>query len=407
MKKLLASLGLAFAIVGLSACGITEEFKDGPSLVLKTGILVEQTTTDKESGTHFLIDEAGKKTAVRSLTINLSGDEYLDNEVKADGLMNTTDNVFDISGITVKEILSKNTKQNKQIEYKNTDAGFRLSYVDDWKVTDSKDKNVVFTGPLVADGKSAAVVTIAQRTFAYEPKAKEDGTLSSALEFYYEQENEGKKFDGTLLSKIGVDKMDALKSVGNGKITYTLYRSGLIYDLSFVSADPATADDENIFNKMIADFQFVSMEAGESDAMTDAQSDDASEGLDVPKPDMDMTTFESLPYQFGGQYPAKWYYAGVKTSADATVLHHYGFSDEASNAKEIVSLDVLSNGIPGGGAKISFNGKDFDVFQLNDTYTVYTTLETRNFRLRGPVSYKDLVLYMAASMESVKKDKLD
>jgi hypothetical protein len=319
-------------------------------------------------------------------------------------MMHSSDNVFEITGISVDEILSKNTKQNTLVEYKDTDAGFSLSYYDDWKNDVSEDKSVVFTSPLATGAKSAATVTIAQKPFAYDPKMKEDGTLISALEAYYEKENEGKKFDKNLLSKIGVDQMDALKTNANGKITYTLYRSGLIYELSFTPADPVSPDDEIIFNKTVADFRFISLDSEEADASADIEASDSSSAIDLPKLSMDMTGFESLPYQFSGQYPAKWYYAGVKNTTDDSVLHHYGFSDAAANTKEIIGLDVLSNGIPSGGAKLAFNGKDLEVFEANNNYTVYTALKTKNFKVTGPVEYKDLILFMAANLSVIEKD---
>jgi hypothetical protein len=404
MKKLLLSLVVIFTVTLLSACGLKENFQSDSSLSSIAGVLAEQTQGDKESGTHFLIDETGKKVAVRSLTINLSGDEYLSNKVKALGMMNTSDNVFEITGITVEEIFSKNTKQNKQVEYKDTDAGFSLSYFNDWESTVSKDKSVVFTSPLATGSKAAAVVTITQKPFAYDPKMKEDGTLISALEVYYEQANEGKVFDKNLLSKIGVDQMDALKNVASGKTSYTLYRSGLIYEVSFVPADPVNPDDEINFNKMIADFRFISLDSEDDPDHPDVPLDASPVTSDLPKLSVDMTGFESLPYQFSGQYPAKWYYAGVKSSSDG-ILHHYGFSDDVANTKEIIGLDVLSNGIPGGSTKLSFNGKGLDVFETGSTYTVYTALNDRNFRITGPVEQKDLILVMAANLFSIEKDK--
>ncbi|MCX6734916.1 MAG: hypothetical protein NTZ25_03315 [Candidatus Peregrinibacteria bacterium] len=406
MKKLLTLLGFVFTVTIFSACSINGQFQDGPSTTSVSGVLSEQTSLDKESGTHFLTDESGKKTAARSLTINLSGDQYLNNKVKAIGLMNTTDDVFEITGLSVEEILSKNTKQNKQIEYKDTDAGFRLSYFDDWKAETSADKTVTFTAPLATAATKAAVIKITQFPFAYEPTPRPDGTLIPPLESYYGVENKGKILEQSQILKIGTDKMDAFKAVENDKTTYTLYRSGYIYKLMFTPATPSSPDDENTFAKMLADFQFVAMDATVSATDEGAATDavvDAPAAL--PKLDMDMTTFESLPYQFSGQYPAKWYYTGVKSATDAEILHHYGFSDDASGTKELISLDVLSDGIPSGGAKISFSGKSFDVFEKSDKYVVYATLKTRNFRLMGPSAYKDLILFMAASLQSVEKDK--
>ncbi|MBI5753901.1 hypothetical protein HZA40_02035 [Candidatus Peregrinibacteria bacterium] len=245
MKKLVVALSLLMAVGLFQACSVKEQFSDEPLQVSKTGLLVEQTAKDKESGTHFVVDDKNQKTAARSLTINLSANEYLGNKVTAYGIMNQTDNVLEITGLSVEEILSKNTKQDKAVE---------------------------------------------------EP------------------------------------------------------------------------------------------------TRIDAQ-------IDAPKTAMDMTTFASLPYKFGGKYPSKWYYAGIKSSGDDGVLHHYSFSDKVLDGKnEILALDVLSGSIPVGGDKITFDGKNFVVFEGSATYTVYTTFQDKNFRLAGPSSYKDLILNMAASI---------
>jgi hypothetical protein len=128
------------------------------------------------------------------LTINLSGDEYLSNRVKALGMTNTTDDVFEITGISVEEILSKNTKQNKPVEYKDTDAGFRMTYFDNWEVETTAENTVVFTAPLATDSTRAAVVKVAQSNFLFENELNPDGTLMNPLEIYYGNEN-GKILD--------------------------------------------------------------------------------------------------------------------------------------------------------------------------------------------------------------------
>lgn len=404
MKKILKLIGTVFVVMGLSACGLGNGFQNGPSTDSVVGILNEQTSIDKESGTHFLVDESGKKTAVRSLTINLSGDEYLNNKVKALGMTNTTDDVFEITGISVEEILSKNTKQNKPVEYKDTDAGFRMTYFDDWEVETTAENTVVFTAPLALNAKSAAVVTVSQEQFVYDPEANAEGIVTPPLEAYFSALNNGKTIDKSQILKIGADKMDALKKTENGKTSYTLYRSGLIYHLDFTPASPVEADDESTFNKMIADFQFISMDEEEDNLLPGSQAEKVRDIEEVSKIDMDMTTFESLPYQFSGQYPAKWYYSGVKSTTDSTILHHYGFSDDASSTKELISLDVLANGIPSGGSKLTVNGKSLDIFD-GANYTVYTTLKTRNFRISGPRAYKDLILYMSTNLLSVEKEE--
>jgi hypothetical protein len=61
MKKILKLFGTVFVVIGLSACGLGNGFQDGPSTNSVVGILNEQTSIDKESGTHFLVDESGKR----------------------------------------------------------------------------------------------------------------------------------------------------------------------------------------------------------------------------------------------------------------------------------------------------------------------------------------------------------
>lgn len=251
MKRLLIASSVFLVIGVLSACSVKEGFQGTQEQVTQVGLLVEQTTQDKESGTHFVVNDKGQKSAVRSLTINLSGNEYLNNKVRTVGLLNQSDNVLEITGLSVEEILPKS--------------------------------------PVVAE--------------------------------------------------VSDDVMDA-----------------------------------------------TVLEA------------------DVPKIDMTMTVYESLPYQFSGQYPSKWYYAGVKGASDSGVLHHYGFSDKVLDGRnEILGLDVLGSVIPAGGNKISFAGKNFDVFEEADFYAVYITLKNKNLRLKGPLDYKELILYMAAAIMPVNK----
>ncbi|MEK7085520.1 MAG: hypothetical protein AAB953_00705, partial [Patescibacteria group bacterium] len=147
MKKILIFLSAFLGIFLLPACGLKDQFVQEPDLVSITGILSEQKNVDKENGTHFLTNEANEKTPLRSVIINLSGDEYLNNKVQVMGFNNEDDGVFEVTGISVLEILSEKTKQNKLIDYKNTEAGFQLKYYDDWKVDEEKNGDIVFTAP--------------------------------------------------------------------------------------------------------------------------------------------------------------------------------------------------------------------------------------------------------------------
>lgn len=400
MKKILGFLGVVFLLLIFSACGVKNAFKTDPNLESLTGLLVEQKTADKENGTHFLINENNEKIAIRSLTINLSGDEYLNNKVQAVAMLNDTDEVYEITGLSVVEILSDKSRQNKLIEYSDTESGFKLKYLDDWKTANSKSGDTVFEAPLVTGANTSTKVTIEQIPFTYEPSVAEDGLTDSPLEAYFE--SLGQEIEQNQFNKIGVDAMDAVKLSKDRFITYYLYRLGIIYKITFLPADPINNTDENIFNEMLAEFQFIPFGGEELLNEEDGNDGDSSES-DLPVLDMELTSFESLPYSFAGKYPAKWYYAGVKSSQNG-VLHHYGFSNETINDdNEIVSLDVLAGSIPGGN-KITLDGKEFTTISSTREYVVYVSVSGQNYRISGPNEYEDLILVMAASIEQVERN---
>lgn len=402
MKKILGIVSVFFALMMFSACGVKDGFKSDPDLKSLTGLLVEQKTTDKENGTHFLIDENNEKIAIRSLTINLSSDEYLNNKIQATALLDDADNVYEITGISVLEILSDKTTQHKLVEYKNTEEGFKLKYFDDWNVDNSKSGDVVFRAPLKTGSKTSAEIIIEQIPFSYEPKVAENGSSDSPLEAYFE--SLGQKIEQNQFNKIGIDAMDAVKLSKDDFITYHLYRSGIIYKITFIPADPINNTDENIFNEMLAEFQFIPF-GGEEMLNEENGNDGDSLELesDLPVLNMELTSFESLPYFFSGKYPAKWYYAGVRVNKDG-VLHHYGFSNETINeTNEIVSLDVLAGSIPNG-TKMALDGKEFVTVISTNEYIIYTTVNGQNYRISGPKEYEDLILVMAASIEQIERE---
>lgn len=392
MKKILIFSSAFLGIFLLTACGLKDQFVQEPDLISMTGILSEQKNVDKENGTHFLTNETGEKKALRSVIINLSGDEYLNNKVQVMGFTNEDDNVFEVTGISVLEIFSEKTKQNKLIDYKNTEAGFQLKYYDDWKVDEQKNGNVVFIAPLKDTATKASTVIIQQYSFEYTPETSED-----ALSAYYKKTT-GNELKSNMINKIGVDQIDAIKNVTDDGVDYTLYRSGFVYQVIFTQADPVNSDDEKVFNQMITEFRFIAFDAADSGDIDEVSENAPAD--DLPKLDMELTSFESLPYKFKGKYPAKWYYAGKK-SKENDVLHHYGFSDEAvTDDNEIITLDVLADSVPKG-KKLSVSGKDLVEVQSGNTYIIYVTVGGQNYRMKGPKEYENLILNMAVAIEAV------
>lgn len=396
MKKI-SLIVLAIAVVGImfSACNVEEQFQDEPDLSSLTGILAEQNNSDKEAGSHFLIDEEGEKIPVRSLAINLSSVRYLNNRVEVFGFINKEDDVFEITGISVVELLSDEREELSEFkEYENPDLGFKIKYYDSWTVS-TTDNSLTFFAP------QNDKVTISQQAFDYSPTIAEDGSSDSALSAYLKQNRPDVVDITPLMNKIGVDQLDAVKiEQKNGNVEYFLYRFGLIYKIEFVPANQSSENKE-VFAEMLQEFRFTVF-----DDLGHEETTDETSGLsnaNLPVLDIDLTTFESLPYHFSGKYPASWYYAG-EAGKESGVLHHYGFSDESlTSDNELISLDVISNSIPSG-QKLTLGEKKFTVSKSGGKYTLYLTVGDRNYKVSGDDDYENLIVVMADSITAIKEN---
>ncbi|MFA7685515.1 MAG: hypothetical protein WCX95_01805, partial [Candidatus Gracilibacteria bacterium] len=193
----------------------------------------------------------------------------------------------------------------------------------------------------------------------------------------------------------------ALKIDGTGDdVDYFLYRSGFIYKLSFITSKTSPiAENKNIFNEMLAEFQFMGFTVTDSGDLPDGPIEtilidsDNSEIETEPVAVGDLTTFESSLYHFSAQYPKAWYYAGVK-GTDGEVLHHYGFSNESLEdaTNELIGLDVMSTSKPDGQ---SMDGSKF---------VVYVNVDGRTYRIFGDKGYKDIVSSMAKNIVPIKDE---
>lgn len=410
MKKLVLNLVLLFTLMVFSACSnaIDERFKDEPELTALAGILTEQKLSDEYAGTHLLTDNLGNVTALKSLSINLGGLQYLNNNVEITGVQNPNNEIFEVTGIKVLEVLSdEKVVLAKFVAYQNTALGFVVDYSDDWKVEEFLG-SVFFRAPsedpLITEG-----ISIQQEIFAYQPTTKEDGTTDTPLEAYEAKLKLSKEFayDDFVLSQIGPDKLNALKfeTDRNDRIDYFVYRSGFIYGIHFAPSGSSTKLQENlaVFNKMVSSFRFIGFDVDGVDEAFDDGGNVNTESTDLPEVDMELTNFESLPYSFKADYPAKWYYAGESGSDD--VLWKYGFSDEPlDNNNEIVSLEVISGDLPQGAIK-NIGDQKFIEISNNGGYEIYTATGGYNYRVKGPKEYKDLIFSMAASIEPVTRDE--
>jgi hypothetical protein len=406
MKRLV--LILSVILIGVSGCGVTDVFKDEPELTSLTGILEEQVTSDTDvKGTHLLITESEDEgIPLRSLSINLSTNNYLGNKIQVIGFMNEEDGVFEVTGVSVIEALHEIEMDADFVTYKNTDFGIQLKYYNDWEM-DELDSQIIFSSPVEEEGEAQDVIEIIQSGFSYQPTISEEGGEDTPLLAYMAENYSGVEDPESLINKIGVDGLDAVRITDeSGAISYYLYRNGLIYEIRF---NPVMIDSENknIFNEMMAEFKFTGFSVeGEvledDDNSVDVDVDGDAEITELPTLEMNFSSFESLPFLFAGKYPASWYYSGA--SGGEGILRHYGFSDESvTEDNELISLDVISGDIPSG-QKISGDDKELVIVESGGTYSVYTSVDGQNYKLSGDKEYSDVILHMANSIVVVEQE---
>lgn len=397
MKKLTLMFGALLIFV--AGCGIDDAFKDGPELTTLTGILSEQSANDSVAGTHLLNDGIAD-TPLRSLSVNLSKNNYLGNRVQVIGFLNQDDGVFEVTGISVVEALHEIEKDPELVEYKNTDFGVQLVVYDNYEVTETNFL-IEFTAP------DESTFQISQELFLYEPVVTPEGEEEgSAILDYAAQTYASMTDPASNMRKIGSTLLDALYVDELGGETYHVYRSGLIYTIELHYSENAESETEKSFAEMLSEFKFTGFTVENEDFDEEPLAGEPlaeAPGEELTIPDMKFATFESLPHLFAGHYPASWYYAG--SSGNADVIRHYGFSNEPiTDDNELISLDVLSGDVPAG-STIAGDGKTLTVIQSGSLYTVYTTLGTKTFMISGDTEYKDIMLYMADSLFAIEEEE--
>lgn len=401
-NKLIKLVFPLIALIALSACGLKDQFKDDADLTSIKGILTEQGSSDTEKGTHLLTDDDGEVTPLRSLSVNLSSVRYLDNKIEVLGFMNEEDGVFEVTGVSVLELLSDEREAIAELkEYQNPELGFEIKYYSDWSIEES--------GNGVTFSKESDRIVISQFPFNYSPTVSpENGDSDTALTAYFVENYPEIKSLDSMFNKIGVDDLDAVKLEQENVIEYFLYRFGFIYKIAFIPGDTSSIN-KSVFTEMLAGFRFVVFDdlghdVEETENKNSDSENSASSNDGLPELDMNLTTFESLPYHFSGKYPSSWYYAG-QNGTTSGVLHHYGFSDESvTEDNELITLDVLSGTIPSG-KKSTINGREFTIIESGGNYTVYTKVEDKNYKVNGDSEYKDLILVMAANISATKTDE--
>ncbi len=388
----------------MTACGAGEvEVHDDPKFTSLTGVLDEQSSSDSRAGTHILTNAAGEEFLVNSVAINLSGEQYLGNEVELTGVMDDEAGIFTVSGVSVVNVLDGDNEESELELYKNSELGFQIGYYSNWEINED-GSSVEF---YFKDSEMDASVLLDHYTFSYEQSVfdteDEDSPLASYMARNYPEV--GNYSD--LVNYVGIDSQEAVKIEDGDLVTYFLYRNGFIYEIVFRSS--GELELENVFNEMLSEFRFIgftpSDDSTEDEEPSEEDDEIDSKDEELPQVDLDFTEFDSLSFEFKASYPSSWYYAGASTQ-EAGVIRHYGFSDEAiDDNNEILSLDILSSSAPTG-SKVNIDGKTLTVVQNSQEVEVFTEVNGRTYRLSGPSDYADVLKIMAASIEKIQAEEM-
>jgi len=356
MKKIIALLATVLVISG---CTLFSQTKDIDSL---TGVLSDQDSNDIYQGTHLLTEENGTENPLTSTALNLSSPQYLGNKVTVQGKIDETTDVFEVTGVSVLEVLEKEEGDVKWVEYMDQKMGFKWKYYDSWEIVDlSEDQNLeskkeiqFLAPPNSVSGHDTVLVDKFESSSVPEILNQ---VIGDNAESYFQSD-----------VKVGANQNSAKKYLvaETGVELYLLTRENFIYVISFWPLENIKAEDnKKVFYEMLAEFQFVPFATVEAGVKAEADSDEAIEAetstetaeeesvaavdgsipVDEAYDYSDYSEFESLPYKFKAKYPSGWYYAGTTGSGD--ILHRYDFSDQpVTDENKFASLEDLSTTMP-------------------------------------------------------------
>lgn len=399
-KKIFIFSVLLMSSIFLFGCSVGGFFKDDADITSKVGILNDKPSDSTDGGSHILVDENSNTTPLRSLVLNLGSSEYLNNKVQVMGFMNTKDDVFEVSGVSVLEVLSTDKVDKNLVSYKNTDLGFEMNYPSSWQLEDLGD-SITLTAPTLKNETAGKpdMVTILQTPFVFDPVAPNKDSIKDALFAYAEKNLPQMANPSAYLNKIGEDMLDALKIPRDTNEDVYLYRNGLVYQISFVAGNPSVAENKNAYNNILSSFKFTGFTSDVSDS-GDVQDDLASVSEEtLPILDLKFSVFESLPFKFKGEYPAKWYYSGAKASM-AESSYHYSFT-ETADSEELVGMDILSGNLPEG-KKLKIGSLEGIEIDSGDIIKLYVKVDKTLFLLSGNKQYRDILLVMSSRITSTQ-----
>jgi len=433
MKKIIILVAVLFSFTGCSLFGMVGAKDD------LTGVLSEQKIGDEYPGSHLLTDENGEVYALNSTVLNMSSQQYLGNKINVKVEYDNENKVYKVSGISVLEVLEKESGKANWTTYMNQTVGFKAKYYDNWEL--SEDNNVVkFTAPLQGAYDDELTTELPNRDYvSFSKYDKEENVSFTGFVNDMINKNENSSKLQVSDAKIGINQQAATKYsvTGSTEIHFFLERDSYVYEIAFIPEEDFNTNNERTFYEMILEFQFVPFDEEalaeldkaqeeeetlvEEESVVEEQSSIEDEILVEMQPEepvkaiiensgssssydySSFSEFESLPYHFSAKYPASWYYAGT-TGIEDGILHKYAFSDESvTDENEFASLKVLSGDLPAGTAVTLPNGKAVKKIIGGDIY-FYVKVADRVYSVQGTKDAENILMQIAASITPVAID---
>jgi len=414
MKKILLAIFVVFTLVSFSGCNLFS--KEGSAQTL-TGVLSEQSYGDQYSGTHLVTDDDGNVFAVNSVVLNLSSSDYVGNKVKVQVEYDEKNDLYNIVGVSVLEVLNGYQGSAETVNYMNEVLGFRLQHQSDWQIFNDPDgirivipASDAIDSPVAVDPETFAVVR-------YTGNADDFLTAFSLSADNFDVKD----------SIIGDDQLQSKTYTHkNRDLIYVVFsRESYVYVLSFPESSTKFYDVLNSF-RFIPINDAVTVTPETTDSATSSAGDvipnivdtantitnTASNINSVEIPSNTVSSsgnydftkfseFQSSVYNFKAKYPDLWYYDG--TYRESGVLTQYRFSDKpVDETNSFASLKLLSDkNLPSGSAMNFPNGNGVKVSSGNQV-KFYVQVDGKIYLVEGLADIADSLEMIAASIEKAE-----
>ncbi|MBD3156945.1 hypothetical protein GF369_03895 [Candidatus Peregrinibacteria bacterium] len=259
-------------------------------------------------GTHLLELDNQETMRLRSLNIDLDNEKYLGNKVEVRGPIAITSDDKELMDVQSIDLAEEEEEEEDVVgvetEYKNTDLGIQLTYLDSWELTE-EDTRLIFTAPASSDSSEEEVdeEDDNEEPSETDSTAKQDVVIiqrllnpeKEPLETFLELPSDPAELLGLGYAQtlVGTDQLDGLKKESGDRydISIWLTRGEYVYQFTFTGSDhDDVAKHRNTFFSMVASFKFIGMldedEDTEDDTSIIDEPEDEPETFDTQEDDV-------------------------------------------------------------------------------------------------------------------------